>query len=105
MNRRTLLSAIWAILWPPMPPKTAEPQPCVTPAYAGFDGVFRIGRDRWRVALRRCLADNPSRVTGICCEELVVWKNPDRSVSKLMWKDRDGRLFELKFVPFREEAS
>lgn len=106
MTRRTLLSAIWAILWPP---KTAEPQPCVTPAYAGFDGSFRIGGDRWRsglrLVMRHCRADSPGRLSGIRCGEIVAWKNPDRSVSKLLWKDRDGRLFEMKFVPFRGESA
>lgn len=96
MNRRTLLSSIWAIFWPPT--KAAEPQPCVTPAYAGFDGSFRCGT--YRVAVRRCQADNPNRISGIRCGEFVVWRNADQSVSKMLWKDNDGRLFEMKFVPF-----
>ena len=85
-------------------PAKPVPTPCVTPAYAGFDGSFRMN-DRYGfqpiIKLARCYADSPSR-WSIGNGVLGYWKNRDESVSKVVWRNRDGKLFELQFVPMEE---
>ena len=78
----------------------AKPEPCVTPAYAGFDGSLKCGG--YKLIMRRGLVDNPQRYTGIRRGEFAVWKNHDKSVSKLLFRNADGKLFDLQFVPMEE---
>ena len=83
---------------------TIKPEPCVTPAYAGFDGSFVMNHHNLRlhvIKLCRCYADLPSR-WSIGNGVLGYWKNRDESVSKVVWRNRDGKLFELQFVPMEE---
>jgi hypothetical protein len=80
----------------------AKPEPCLTPAYAGFDGTFLMnGHSRYKIKLARAYADNPNR-WGISPGMLGVWRNRDESVSKVIWRNRDGKLFSLEFVPMEE---
>jgi hypothetical protein len=30
------------------------------------------------------------------------WRNEDGSVSKVIWRNADGKLFDLQFVPMEE---
>lgn len=78
----------------------AKPEPCVTPAYAGFDGSLKCGD--YKLIMRRGLVDSPQRYTGIRRNEFAVWKNHDKSVSKLLFRNADGKLFDLQFVPMEE---
>lgn len=80
----------------------AKPEPCLTPAYAGFDGTMRCGGVN--VILRRGLVDNPHRYTGLRRGEFAVWNNTDKSVSKLLYRNADGKLFDLLFVPMDEPS-
>jgi hypothetical protein len=81
---------------------TAKPEPCITPAYAGFDGSFLINTHSGRIFRAcRCYADNPQRwrvVPGM----MAVWRNRDESISKMVYRNRDGKLFDLQFVPMEE---
>lgn len=81
---------------------TAKPEPCVTPAYAGFDGSFHMGRARYKIILAHASVSGPKRYTGLVPGMMGVWKNEDKSVSKLVYRNRDGKLFELQFVPMEE---
>lgn len=80
----------------------AKPEPCVTPAYAGFDGSFHMGRGRHKIILARASVNGPNRYTGLVPGMMGVWKNEDKSVSKLVYRNRDGKLFSLEFVPMEE---
>lgn len=87
-------------------PAPHEPQPCVTPSYAGFDGSFLLNTHVMRsrlIKLARCYADNPQR-WGIGKGMLALWRNRDESVSKVVYRNRDGKLFELKFVAMEEPS-
>lgn len=97
MNRRGFFSCLSSLV---ATPPAAKPEPCVTPAYAGFDGTLKCGG--WKCLLRRGLVDNPQRYTGIRRNEFAVWKNHDQSVSKLLFRNADGKLFDLQFVPVEE---
>jgi hypothetical protein len=80
----------------------AKPEPCVTPAYAGFDGSFLINTHSSRIFRAcRCYADNPQR-WGVVPGMMAVWRNRDDSVSKMVYRNRDGKLFDLQFVPMEE---
>ena len=83
----------------------AKPEPCVTPAYAGFDGSFRLRGGRhssgYLVKLARCAVSNPKR-WGIERGRMGYWYNDDKSVSKVVWRNEYGKLFELQFVPMEE---
>lgn len=101
MDRRSFfrwLSSLAASAVTPQPAST--PEPCMTPAYAGFDGTMKCGG--WKLILRRGMADHPQRYTGIRRNEFAVWKNHDKSVSKLLYRNADGKLFDLQFVPMEE---
>jgi hypothetical protein len=83
-----------------------NPERCVTPAYAGFDGSFVMNSHNLRrhvVKLARCYVDSPGR-WSIGKGVLGCWKNRDESVSKVLYRNRDGKLFELHFVPMEEPA-
>ena len=80
----------------------AKPEPCVTPAYAGFDGSFHMGRGRHKIILARASVNGLNRYTGLVPGMMGVWKNDDKSVSKLVYRNRDGKLFSLEFVPMEE---
>ena len=99
MNRRSWLHCLAAIFAPGTPEKPPT-APCLTPAYAGFDGTIKCGS--WSLILRRGLVDNPCRYSGIRRNEFAVWKNADKSVSKLLYRNADGKLFDLMFVPMEE---
>lgn len=101
MNRRSWLQRLAAIFAPGTPEKPPA-APCLTPAYAGFDGTMKCGG--WNLILRRGLVDNPRRYIGIRRGEFVVWKNADKSVSKLLYRNADGKLFDLMFVPMNEPS-
>lgn len=110
MNRRSLLSSIAGFLPASMLPASAaptKPEPCLTPAYAGFDGSFLLygggSARRYTVRLLRCSASSPKR-WGLDNGRLAYWYNDDKSVSKLLWRNRDGKLFDLQFVPMEEPA-
>lgn len=99
MNRRSWLQGLAAFFAPGTPEKQPA-QPCITPAYAGFDGLIRfVG---WTLILRRGPVDHPNRYAGIGRGEFAVWKNADKSVSKLLYRNADGKLFDLQFVPMEE---
>lgn len=106
MNRRNFfgwLSSMFAGTVA-MTPAT-KPEPCVTPAYAGFDGSFRLYggeyRSSYTVRLAKCAVANPKR-WGIDRGRMGYWYNEDKSVSKVVWRNADGKLFELQFVPMEE---
>lgn len=99
MNRRSWLQSLAAFFVPATPEKPAAAT-CLTPAYAGFDGTMRCGGVN--VILRRGLVDNPHRYSGVRRNEFAVWKNADKSVSKLLYRNADGKLFDLVFVPMDE---
>ena len=46
--------------------------------------------------------DDPQRYTGIRRGEFAAWKNHDKSVSKLLFRNADGKLFDLQFFPMEE---
>ena len=77
----------------------AKPAPCLTPAYAGFDGSFR--QQCYTIRLTRASASSPKR-WGINKGHMGYWRNDDGSVSKLIWRNADGKLFDLQFVPMEE---
>lgn len=79
-----------------------RPEPYMTPAHAGFDGSVGCGSGSMKLTLRRCLADNPKRYSDLRNKELAVWKNHDKSVSKLLYRNADGEVFDLQFVPMEE---
>ena len=85
----------------------AKPEPCVTPAYAGFDGSFRLlggdFRSGYKIKLSRASASSPKR-WGIDKGRMGYWFNDDGSVSKLIWRNADGKLFDLQFVPMEEPS-
>lgn len=101
MNRRTWLESIAALVGVREPKKPAA-VPCLTPSYAGFDGTMKVGG--YSVILRRGAVDNPNRYSGLRRNEFAVWKNADKSVSKLLYRNADGKLFDLQFVPMNEPA-
>lgn len=87
--------------------RAAEPEPpapvaCLTPAYAGFDGSFILNSGRYRIVLASALVDSPKRYSGCVRGMLGVWKNHDKSVSRLVYRNLDGKLFSLEFVPMDE---
>jgi hypothetical protein len=83
----------------------AKPEPCLTPAYAGFDGSFRLlggdFRSGYKIKLSRASVSSPKR-WGIDKGRMGYWRNDDGSVSKLIWRNADGKLFDLQFVPMEE---
>jgi hypothetical protein len=103
MDRRGFFSwlsslAVGTIASQPAP----QPEPCITPAYAGFDGTFVMnGHSRYKIKLARAYADHPKR-WSLSAGMLGVWRNRDESVSKVVWRSRDGKLFDLQFVPMEE---
>lgn len=101
MNRRSWLQSL-ATLFAPAPAEQPKPEPCLTPAYAGFDGSFHMGRTRYKIILAYASVSGPTRYTGLVPGMMGVWKNDDKSVSKLVYRNRDGKLFELQFVPMEE---
>jgi len=106
MNRRNWFQSLTGLFVSGSVVKQPSSSPCITPAYAGFDGVLRIGGSHggwYKFILRRGLVDNPFRYTGIRHNELAVWKNHDGSVSKLLYRNRDGKFFDLQFVPIDDE--
>ena len=104
MNRRGFfgwLSSLFAVSVA-CPQCEVRPTPCLTPAYAEFDGSFMMnGHSRYKIKLARAYADSPKR-WGISPGMLGVWRNRDESVSKVVWRNRDGKLFDLQFVPMEE---
>lgn len=103
MNRRSWLQCLAAIFAPGTPQKP-QAAPCLTPAYAGFDGSFHMGRARYKIILAYASASSLKRYTGLVPGMMGVWKNEDKSVSKLVYRNRDGKLFELQFVPMEEPS-
>jgi len=82
----------------------AKAEPCLTPAYAGFDGSFRLYQDslrNHRIRLVRSPASSPGR-WGLSNCSMGYWYNDDKSVSKLLYRNADGKLFDLQFVPMEE---
>lgn len=103
MNRRSWMQSLAALFAVPEPEPPAV-VPCVTPAYAGFDGSFQLNGGRHIIRLLRCVVDSPKRYTGLPRNVIGVWKNHDGSVSKLLYRNRDGKLFDLQFVPMKEPS-
>lgn len=103
MTRRSWLQS-FAAFFVPGPPEKPPAEPCLTPAYAGFDGSFYLNGGRYLIRLLRCFVDSPKRYTGLPRNVIGVWRNHDGSVSKLLYRNRDGKLFDLKFVPMEEPA-
>lgn len=101
MNRRSWLQSLAAVFAPGTPEKP-KPEPCITPAYAGFDGSFQLSGGRHIIRLLRCVIDSPKRYSGLPRNVIGVWKNHDGSVSKLLYRNRDGKLFNLQFVQMEE---
>lgn len=101
MNRRSWLQGL-ASIFATAPAEQSKPEPCITPAYAGFDGSFRLNGGRHIIRLLRCVIDSPKRYTGLPRNAIGVWKNHDGSVSKMLYRNRDGKLFDLQFVPMEE---
>jgi hypothetical protein len=104
MDRRSFfrwLSSLAAGTVAPQP--DSKPTPCITPAYAGFSGSFRLygGGSGYTVKLARASASSPKR-WGIEKFRMGYWYNDDGSVSKVVWRNADGKLFELQFVPMEE---
>jgi len=101
MNRRSFflwLSSLAAGTVASQP--AAKPEPCVTPAYAGFDGSFCL-HGNYKIILAKTSASNPKR-WGIDRGRMGYWRNEDGSVSKMIYRNRDGKLFDLQFVPMEE---
>lgn len=108
MNRRDLLQWLAAIFpasavaasVPPAPPRVP------TPADAGFSGSFSLWRgDRvgsgYTVRLARTKASSPDR-HKVAPGQIGMWLNDDESVEKVIWRNSDGKLFELRFVAMEE---
>jgi len=99
MNRRSVLASLAASFFP-----AVKPQP-VTPAQAGFGGWFQMYGDHmrsgWKIILRRCRPDSPTRHRP-GRNQLVVWKG-DAGVERLVWCNAEGGLFELRFYPMERE--
>lgn len=83
----------------------SKPEPCITPAYAGFDGSFRLYGGTYGsgylIKLARTSASSPGR-WKIDKGRMGYWRNDDGTVSKLIWRNADGKLFDLQFVPMEE---
>lgn len=101
MNRRSWFQSLAAIFAPEVPEKSRA-EPCMTPAYAGFDGSFQLSGGRHIIRLMRCVIDSPKRYSGLPRNVIGAWKNHDGSVSKLLYRNADGKLFDLQFVPMEE---
>jgi len=105
MTRRTLFGWLASFFLPvPVPAQPVKPVPCLTPAYAGFEGWFFLQASSYKVRLASAFANNPAR-WGIQPGRMGVWKNHDNSVSKVVWRNLDGKLFSLEFVPMEEPTS
>lgn len=80
-----------------------------TPADAGFTGSFRLWRaDRvgsgYTVRLAKTKSSSPDR-HKVASGQIGMWLNDDdESVEKVIWRNRDGKLFELRFVPMDEPS-
>ena len=104
VNRRGFFGLLsWLASGSAAVPAAAKPEPCVTPAYAGFDGSFLLYNhaSRHAVRLARARATSPSR-WSLANGRLGYWYNDDGSVSKLVYRNADGKLFDLQFVPMEE---
>lgn len=101
MNRRSWFQSLTA-LFATASAEQPKPEPCITPAYAGFDGSYFMNPSAYKIILYRCRVDSPNRYTGLPANVMAVWKNHDGSVSKLLYRNRDGKLFDLQFVPMEE---
>ena len=108
MNRRDLLQWIAAIFPASVVAASAPPaRPKVpTPADAGFNGSFRLWRgDRvgsgHTVRLAKTKASSPDR-HRVAPGQIGMWLNDDESVEKVIWRNNDGKLFELRFVVMDE---
>lgn len=108
MNRRDLLQWFASIF--PVTTFAAAveslPAKVPTPADAGFSGSFRLWRgDRvgsgYTVRLAKAKATSPARYK-VASGQIGMWLNDDDSVEKVIWRNGDGKLFELRFVPLPE---
>jgi len=103
MNRRGFFGWLSSIAVASRP--APKPEPCLTPAYAGFDGSFRLYGGTYGsgylIKLARTSASSPGR-WKIDKGRMGYWRNDDGSVSKLIWRNADGKLFDLQFVPMEE---
>lgn len=73
----------------------------MTPSEAGFDGTvlmpYRGVRSPLTIRFRRGPIDNPHRLDfGVC--QFVCLNREDGSVEKLLYRNADGKVFELQFV-------
>lgn len=103
MNRRGFFGILsWLASGSAASPAAAKPEPCVTPAYAGFDGSFMLYQHRsYVIRLARAMATSPKR-WSLSNGRMGYWYNADGSVSKLVYRNADGKLFDLQFVPMEE---
>ena len=108
MDRRGFLQWLASIFPVTAFASAGEPAPAKvpTPADAGFSGSFRLWRgDRvgsgHTVRLARAKATSPARYK-VASDQIGMWLNDDDSVEKVIWRNGDGKLFELRFVPLPE---
>jgi hypothetical protein len=69
----------------------------LSPKEVGFDGSF-FAYKKYIIKLARAQINHPSRYK-INENQIVVWKEKDE-VKKILYKNFNGKLFELKFVSF-----
>lgn len=109
MNRRSLFQYITGLLAGTLAgTKTSPPTPVKTlpmPKYAGFNGSFRIGNSQWRsgytINLARISSTNPKRFK-LLPDQMGVWQSEDKSIEKLVYRNKEGKLFSLEFAPMEE---
>ncbi len=69
----------------------------ISPKEVGFDGSF-FAFEKYIIKLARAQINHPNRFK-IGKNQLVCWEEKDE-VKKILYKNFDGKLFELKFVSF-----
>lgn len=74
----------------------------LSPSEAGFDGGFSLrGQGSYRIVLAHAAADSPKR-WNVARRMLCCWRNSDKSVAQLLYRNDAGQLFSLEFVPMEE---
>lgn len=80
-----------------------EPVKEFSAAEAKFDGSFRLWNasnvgSGYNIRLARAKKDSPNKYK-IANDQMGTWLNEDGSVEKVVYRNKEGKLFELKFFP------